>query len=203
MKISSGITCLIVHGIILQWPSIITKILNWIFLAPCSCNPRGVLTFDTLVCHWPWTKVTYNFTFRLPSIHTRQTSIKFRMQQQGLCVKLRNLTTSILFFTLYWLPVTHCIQYKISTVLEVTGVKNELKTLSAILQLQWQSCLRYRKTCTEVIGAGCRQCYRHRQRISKRIATDTETDSAVTRHRNSAITTHRETDSAVTTQKLQ
>ena len=102
MKISSGITCLIVHGIILQWPSIITKILNWIFLAPCSCNPRGVLTFDTLVCHWPWTKVTYNFTFRLPSIHTRQTSIKFRMQQQGLCSKLdlRNLTTSILFLKL-------------------------------------------------------------------------------------------------------
>ena len=37
------------------------------------------------------------------------------MQQQGLCVKLRNLTTSILFLKLQWLPVTHRIQYKIST----------------------------------------------------------------------------------------
>ena len=37
------------------------------------------------------------------------------MQQQGLCVKLRNLTTSILFLKLQWLPVTHHIQYKIST----------------------------------------------------------------------------------------
>ena len=38
------------------------------------------------------------------------------MQQQGLCVKLRNLTTSILFLKLHWLPVTHRIQYKISTI---------------------------------------------------------------------------------------
>ena len=38
------------------------------------------------------------------------------MQQQGLCVKLRNLTTSILVETLHWLPVTHRIQYKISTI---------------------------------------------------------------------------------------
>ena len=40
---------------------------------------------------------------------------KFRMQLEGLCVELRNLTTSILFFKLvHWLPVTHRIQYKIS-----------------------------------------------------------------------------------------
>ena len=38
------------------------------------------------------------------------------MQQQGLWVKLRNLTTSILFLKLHWLPVTHRIQYKMSTI---------------------------------------------------------------------------------------
>ena len=48
------------------------------------------------------------------SLYANTNFKKFRMQQQGLCVKLRNLTTSILFFKLHWLPVTHCIQFQLS-----------------------------------------------------------------------------------------
>ena len=58
------------------------------------------------------------FSFRLPSRFIRQTYKKFRMQQQGFCVKLTNLTTSatLLLKLLHWLPRTHRIQYKISTI---------------------------------------------------------------------------------------
>ena len=56
---------------------------------------------QTLVCSLVLSRLDYcNSTFRLPSVLTRQTSKKFKMHQQGLCVKLRNLTTSILFLNL-------------------------------------------------------------------------------------------------------
>ena len=56
---------------------------------------------QTLVCSLVLSRLHYcNSTFRLPSVLTRQTSKKFRMQQQGLCVKLRNLTASNLFLNL-------------------------------------------------------------------------------------------------------
>ena len=56
------------------------------------------------------------------------------MQQQGLCVKLRNLTTSILFLKLHWLPVTHRIQYKISTICFNTISGTAPQYLSDLLQ---------------------------------------------------------------------
>ena len=64
---------------------------------------------------------------------------KFRMQQQGLCVKAKKSDhIHPILETLHWLPVTHHIQYKISTICfnSITGTTLSICPISFNLILQ-------------------------------------------------------------------
>ena len=75
---------------------------------------------QTLVCSLVLSRLDYcNFAFRLPSVLTRQTSKSSECSSKAcvtVCKAKKSDHIHPILETLHWLPVTHHIQYKISTI---------------------------------------------------------------------------------------